>query len=80
MVGENSKTTQEKVKKEIEELTFEMRKESIRDCVARVKALVVKAEQNNVSTRPKTKLIVESGMAFPPLSMLKVKCFGDGRH
>ena len=68
---------QDKVKKEFEELTFEVGKESIRDHVARAKALVMKLEQHSVSTTKysNNRLIVESLMAFPLFSMLKKKCF-----
>ena len=41
MVGESSEAAQDKAKKEFEELTFEIGKESIRDYVARAKALDV---------------------------------------
>ena len=44
LVGEKSEVAQDRVKKEFEELTFEIGKESIRDYVARAKALVMKFE------------------------------------
>ena len=53
MVGESSEAAQDKVKKESEELTFEIGKESIRDFVAKAKALVTKLEQTSDSTTKK---------------------------
>ena len=50
VVSESSEAAQDKVKKGFEELTFEIGKESIRDYVARAKALVIKTEQHSVST------------------------------
>ena len=50
MVGdESSEGAQDKIK-EFEELTFTIGKQSIRDYVARVKALVIKLEQHSVRT------------------------------
>ena len=74
MLGESSETAHDRAKKEFEELAFEIGKESIRDYVARAKALVMKLEKNSASTTKKKK-IIESWMAFPPTSMLKRKCF-----
>ena len=53
MVDESSKASQDKVKEDFEELTFEIGKKSIRDYVARAKSLVMKLEQNSVSTNKK---------------------------
>ena len=53
LVGESSKAAQARVKKEFEELSFEVGEESMRDYIARAKALVMKLEQNNVSTTKK---------------------------
>ena len=53
MVGESSEAAQDKAKKEFEELTLEVGKESIRDYFAGAKALVMKLEQNSVSTTKK---------------------------
>ena len=53
MVGEGSEAAQDKAKKEIEELTFEIGNESIKDYVARVKAIVIKLEQNIVTSTKK---------------------------
>ena len=54
LIGENMETAQDKVKKEFEELSFKVGKESMKDHLARAKALVTKSEQNNVSTTKKT--------------------------
>ena len=48
LVGESSEAAQDRVKKEFEELSFEKEKESIRDYIARAKALVTKLKQNSV--------------------------------
>ena len=53
LVGESSKAAQDRENKEFEKLTFEIVKESIRGYVARAKALVMKLEQNSVSTTKK---------------------------
>ena len=53
MVSESSEAAQDKAKKEFKELTFEVGKQSIRDYVARAKAMVMKLEQNNVTTTKK---------------------------
>ena len=53
MGGESREAAQARAKKEFEELTFEIGKYSIRDYVARAKALVMKLEQNSVSTTKK---------------------------
>ena len=74
MLGESSEAAHDRAKKEFEELAFEIGKESIRDYVARAKALVMKLEKNSASTT-KNKIIIESWMAFPPTSMLKRTCF-----
>ena len=57
-VGESSEAAQDRVKREFEELSFEIGKESMRDYIARAKALVMKLDQNNVSTTKKKKLTV----------------------
>ena len=44
LVGENSEAAQDRVKKEFEELSFEIGKESTRDYIARAKAWVMKLE------------------------------------
>ena len=53
LVGESIEAAQDRVNKEFEELKFEIEKESIRDYVARANALVMKLEQNSVSTTKK---------------------------
>ena len=53
MVDKSSEAAQDRVKKEYEELTFEIKKKSIRDYVARAKVLVMKLEQNSVPTTKK---------------------------
>ena len=53
LVGESSEAAQDRVKKEFEKISFEIGKESIRDYIARAKALVMKLEQNSVSTTKK---------------------------
>ena len=75
MLGESSKAAHDRAKKKFEELAFEIGKESIRDYVARAKALVMKLEKNSPSTTKKTKKNIESWIAFPPTSMLKRTCF-----
>ena len=52
-VSESSEAARDKAKKEFKELTFEIGKQSIRDYVARAKAMVMKLEQNNVTTTKK---------------------------
>ena len=51
--GESSEAAQDRVKREFEELSFEVGKETMRDYIARAKALVMKLEQNDVSTTKK---------------------------
>ena len=41
------------MKREFEELSFKVGKEAMRDYIARAKALVIKLDQNNVSTTKK---------------------------
>ena len=53
LVGESSEAAQDIIKKEFEKLCFEVRQESTRDYIARAKELVMKLEQNNVSTTKK---------------------------
>ena len=53
LVGESSEAAQDRVKREFEELSFEVEKETVRDYIARAKALVIKLEHNNVSTTKK---------------------------
>ena len=53
LVGESSEAAQDRVKKEFEELSFEIGRESMRDYIARAKALVMKLDQNNVRTTKK---------------------------
>ena len=53
IVGESFKVAQDRAKKEFEELTIKIGKESIRDYVTRAKALVMKLEQNNATTTKK---------------------------
>ena len=53
LVGESSEAAQDRIKKEFEELSFEIGRESMRDYIARAKALVMKLEQNDVSTTKK---------------------------
>ena len=53
LVGESSEAAQDRVKREFEELSFEIGKESMRDYIARAKGLVMKLDQNNVSTTKK---------------------------
>ena len=53
LVGESSEVAQDRVKREFEDLSFEIRKESMRDYIARAKALVMKLGQNSVSTTKK---------------------------
>ena len=53
LVGESSEAAQDRVKREFEELSFEVGRESMRDYIARAKALVIKLEQNDVSTTKK---------------------------
>ena len=53
LVGESSDAAQDRVKKKFEKLSFEIAKESIRDYIARAKALVMKLKQNSVSTTKK---------------------------
>ena len=53
LVGESSKAAQDRMKKEFEELSFEVGKESMRDYIARAKSLVIKLEQINVNTTKK---------------------------
>ena len=50
LVGENSEAAQDRLKKEFEDLSFEVGKESMRDYIARSKALVMELEQKDVST------------------------------
>ena len=51
--GESSEAAHDRVKREFEELSFEVGKETMRDYIARAKALVMKLEQNDVSTTKK---------------------------
>ena len=51
--GESSEAAQDRVKKKFGELSFEIGRESMRDYIARAKALVMKLDQNNVSTTKK---------------------------
>ena len=53
LVGESSEAALDRVKKEFEELSFEIGRESMRDYIARAKPLVMKLEQNDVSTTKK---------------------------
>ena len=53
LVGESSEAAQDRVKREFEELSFEVGKETMRDYIASAKALVMKLDQNNVSTTKK---------------------------
>ena len=53
LAGKSSEAAQDRIKKEFEELSFEVGKESLRDYIARAKALVMKLEQNKVSTPKK---------------------------
>ena len=53
LVGESSEAAQDRVKGEFEELSFEIGRESMRDYIARAKAVVMKLEQNDVSTTKK---------------------------
>ena len=53
LVGESSEAAQDRVRKEFEELSFEIGRESMRDYIARAKALVMKLDQNNVRTTKK---------------------------
>ena len=54
LVGESSEAAQDRVNREFEELSFEIGRESTRDYnIARAKALVMKLDQNNVSTTKK---------------------------
>ena len=48
--GGRSEAAQDKAKKEFEELTFEIGQETMREYVARAKALVMKLEQHSVNT------------------------------
>ena len=59
LIGESNEAAQDRIKKEFEELSFEIEKEFMRDCIARAKVLVIKLEEYNVSTTKKT-LTVES--------------------
>ena len=53
LVGESSEAAQDGVKKEFEELSFEVGRESMRDYIDGAKTLVMKLEQNDVSTTKK---------------------------
>ena len=53
LFGESSEAAQDRVKGEFEELSFEIGRESMRDYIARAKAVVMKLEQNDVSTTKK---------------------------
>ena len=53
MLGESSEAAHDRAKKEFEKLAFEIGSESIRDYVARAKALVMKLEKNSASTTNK---------------------------
>ena len=53
LVGESSEAVQDRIKKEFEGLYFEIGKESMREYIAKAKALVMKLEQNNFSTTKK---------------------------
>ena len=53
LVGESSEAAQDRVKGEFEELSFEIGRESMRDYIARAKAVVMELEQNDVSTTKK---------------------------
>ena len=53
LVGESSEAAQDRVKREFEDLSFEVGKEKMGDYIARAKALVMKLEQNDVSTTKK---------------------------
>ena len=53
LISESSEAAQDRVKKEFEELSFEIGRESMRDYIARAKALVMKFDQNNVSATKK---------------------------
>ena len=53
LVGESSEAAQDRVKKGFEELSFEIERESMRDYIAKAKALVLKLEQYDVSTTKK---------------------------
>ena len=53
LVGESSEAAQERGKKEFEDLSFEVGKESMGDYIARAKAVVMRLEQNNVSITKK---------------------------
>ena len=53
LIGESNEAAQDRIKKEFEELSFEIGKEIMRDCIARAKVLVIKLEQYNASTTQK---------------------------
>ena len=74
LVGESSEAAQDRVKSEFEELSFEIGRESMRDYIARAKALVMKLVQNNVSkTKKEINRRILNGL--PLNSMLKKICF-----
>ena len=50
-VGERSEAAQDRVRRHFEDLYFEVRRETMGDYIARAKALVMKSDQNNVSTK-----------------------------
>ena len=53
LVDESSEAAQDRVKREFEELSFEVGRETMRDYIVRAKTWVMKLDQNNVSTAKK---------------------------
>ena len=80
LVGESSEAAQDRVKREFEELSFEIGKESMRDYIARAKALVMKLDQNNASTtKKKINRRILNGLPSE-FEMLKKNVSIDDRH
>ena len=79
LVGESSEAAQDRIKKEFEELSFEIGKESMRDYIARAKASMMKLELNNVSTTKKNmNCRILNGL--PSLRCREKNVFDDDRN
>ena len=80
LVGESSEAAQDRIKKEFEELSFEIGRESMRDYIARAKALVMKLEQNDVRmTKKEINRRILNGLP-PEFDVEKKDVFSDDRH
>ena len=73
LIGESREAAQDRVKKEFEELSFEVGRESMRDYIARAKAFIKKLEENDVSTMKKEiDRYILNGL---PSEFVEKKCF-----